>query len=181
MSTTQHFVASATPLAYDFTYLANRLRCESRDNPSGAMGAAYAAASAQLLAVQARLTADLAQLEHEPHRVAALTERLGPLVVGELHIDRNAHVVRMGDKEIGLTPLEYSVLCVLASDPDRVFTRQELYKAVWQGRYSPTFSRSLDSHAYRLRNKLGGRPWVDTVHSVGYRLRPLAAQLAAVR
>jgi DNA-binding response OmpR family regulator len=175
-----HDVAPSSPLSYEFAVLGSRLRRLTRDEPDPARAAACAAASAQITAVHARLTADLVLIEREPHSRAMLTEALSPLAVGELHIDRSARVVRVGAAEIALTPREYSILCVLASDHERLFTKQELYTAVWRSTYSPSYARTLDSHTSRLRVKLGGQPWVETIRGVGYRLRPLAPQLAVV-
>jgi DNA-binding response OmpR family regulator len=61
----------------------------------------------------------------------------------------------------------------LAADPERVFTKDELLRAIWG---APTLgvSRTLDSHACRLRDKLrrtGDRSWVVNVWGVGYALR----------
>ena len=67
---------------------------------------------------------------------------------------------------------EYELLCRLASDPERVFTKEELLREVW-GFRSLGRTRTLDSHASRLRRKLGcgaGGPYVVNVWGVGYRL-----------
>jgi DNA-binding response OmpR family regulator len=66
---------------------------------------------------------------------------------------------------------EFSLLCTLASDPTRVFTKEELLRDVW-GFRSMGRTRTLDSHASRLRRKLDpehGR-FVINVWGVGYRL-----------
>jgi DNA-binding response OmpR family regulator len=70
-----------------------------------------------------------------------------------------------------LRRMEYQLLLHLASDPRRVFTRHELLKAVW-GYRSIGNTRTLDSHASRLRRKLGvaGERWIISVWGVGYRL-----------
>jgi DNA-binding response OmpR family regulator len=72
-----------------------------------------------------------------------------------------------------LAPKEFALLAVLASDPERVFTRAELLRRVWDWPSSmPT--RTLDSHASRLRAKLRRVDpsilYVDNVWGVGYRL-----------
>ena len=66
---------------------------------------------------------------------------------------------------------EFSLLCALAADPVRVFTKEELLRDVW-GFRSMGRTRTLDSHASRLRRKLdpdNGR-FVINVWGVGYRL-----------
>jgi DNA-binding response OmpR family regulator len=67
--------------------------------------------------------------------------------------------------------MEYNLLVHLASDPRRVFRKHELLRAVWEYR-APGCTRTLDSHASRLRRKLDarGKRWIINVHGVGYRL-----------
>jgi DNA-binding response OmpR family regulator len=77
----------------------------------------------------------------------------------------------MGQTQIELPSREYELLRVLATDPHRVFTRSELLETVWGlGDWART--RTLDSHASRLRRKLNdhGGDWVRNVWGVGYRL-----------
>jgi DNA-binding response OmpR family regulator len=93
------------------------------------------------------------------------------LRVGELTVDVVAHTVRIGDQAIELSSKEYELLRTLAREPSRVFTRAELLRAVWGRGYG--VSRTLDSHAYRLRRKLAAvssDSLVQTVWGVGYRL-----------
>jgi DNA-binding response OmpR family regulator len=95
------------------------------------------------------------------------------LCVGPLEIDQRARVVALNGHAIDLRRLEYELLLHLARDPKRVFARQELLRAVW-GYRSDGCSRTLDSHASRLRRKLhdaaGEGQWVINVWGVGYRL-----------
>lgn len=67
--------------------------------------------------------------------------------------------------------MEYNLLVNLASDPRRVFPRQELLGGVW-GYPAVCSTQTLDSHASRLRCKLaaGGERWIINVRGVGYRL-----------
>jgi DNA-binding response OmpR family regulator len=92
--------------------------------------------------------------------------------VGPLAIDTEAHIVVLGGRRIELSPLEYGLLVQLAGAPERVFDKQELLHAVWGYRANvPT--RTVDSHACRLRRKLdvdASRRWVITVWGTGYRL-----------
>ena len=68
---------------------------------------------------------------------------------------------------------EYELLLRLARDPERVFTKAELLQEVW-GYRAGARTRTLDSHASRLRRKLraagGGEELVENVWGVGYRL-----------
>jgi DNA-binding response OmpR family regulator len=96
-----------------------------------------------------------------------------PLDVGPLRIDRLARRVTVEGREVPLRRMEYELLAHLARDPDRVFTRPELLAAVW-GYRSPGRTRTLDSHASRLRTSLqpcASERWVRCVRGVGYALR----------
>ena len=80
--------------------------------------------------------------------------------------------VRAGNlPTIGLSNKEFSLLRVLASDPIRVFTKKELLEEVW-GYRTPAQTRTLDSHASRLRRKLDPEHsrYVVNCWGVGYRL-----------
>jgi DNA-binding response OmpR family regulator len=70
-----------------------------------------------------------------------------------------------------LSKKEFALLRTLASEPTRVFTREELLRGVW-GFRSIVATRTLDSHACRLRKKLnvGGGGFLVNVWGVGYRL-----------
>jgi DNA-binding response OmpR family regulator len=94
-------------------------------------------------------------------RVAAVLRRAEcrcyrhQLHFGPLTIDLVACHVRLGEKSIELTAKEYELLVALASDPHRVFTREQLLRSVWGYR---TPSRTVDSHACRLRQLLSAHP-----------------------
>ena len=106
-----------------------------------------------------------------------MLRRTAPVVpdlvhVGALEIDRLTRRVAVGGKRIDLPAKEYELLLKLASEPSRVFTKEELLREVW-GFRSIGKTRTLDSHASRLRRKLaraGGGPFVVNVWGVGYRL-----------
>lgn len=90
--------------------------------------------------------------------------------VGPLEIDTGAHRVRVGGLVVELCRLEYELLVHLAREPATVCSKQELLRTIW-GRRSDT--RTVDSHASRLRRKLdaaGAYGLVVNVRGVGYRL-----------
>jgi DNA-binding response OmpR family regulator len=104
--------------------------------------------------------------------------------IGQLVIDKPRCQVRLGGREIGLTPTEYRLLCALASRPDHVLSREELAERVW-GHYDPGIGRSLDVHLRRLRAKLNTGPVPPpallTVRGFGYQLaREPRPEIAAV-
>ena len=94
--------------------------------------------------------------------------------VGSLTVDCDARTAEVEQRAVKLTRLEFDLLQTLASQPRRTFTRAELTREVWG--YDPRAtgpSRTIDSHAYRLRHKLeqaGTREMVQTVRGVGWRL-----------
>lgn len=97
--------------------------------------------------------------------------RDGPRRVGELLVDSARRQTWVGNRQVSLSKKEFSLLRVLASDPHRVFSKRELLGEVW-GYRTPTKTRTLDSHASRLRRKLDpddGR-YVVNCWGVGYRL-----------
>jgi DNA-binding response OmpR family regulator len=75
------------------------------------------------------------------------------LQVGPLTIDTAAHTATLHDRHLDLRTKEYDLLVHLASEPTRVFRKQELLRAVW-GYPVVCSTRTLDSHASRLRRKL---------------------------
>lgn len=93
------------------------------------------------------------------------------LRVGPLEIDPASRVVRLNGAEVALTQKEFALLRVLASEPTTVHTKDALLRSVW-GFRSHGATRTLDSHACRLRAKLGvaGDRFVLNVWGVGYRL-----------
>jgi DNA-binding response OmpR family regulator len=79
--------------------------------------------------------------------------------------------VRLRGERVELSQKEFSLLRTLAADPTRVFAKEELLRTIWGFRSLGT-TRTLDSHACRLRRKLGvhGDRFVVNVWGVGYRL-----------
>lgn len=99
------------------------------------------------------------------------TQREGPCRVGELTIDPLRRKVTIGHREVPLAKKEFTLLRVLAGDPTRVFSKEELLQDVW-GFRSPGRTRTLDSHASRLRRKLDPEHsrYIVNCWGVGYRL-----------
>jgi DNA-binding response OmpR family regulator len=99
------------------------------------------------------------------------SRRDGPRRVGDLVIDPIRRKVLVGERDVRLAKKEFSLLRMLASDPTRVFSKEELLSEVW-GYRGPLKTRTLDSHASRLRRKLDpehGR-FVVNCWGIGYRL-----------
>src|SRR3954451_11175814 len=95
----------------------------------------------------------------------------GPRRVGDLVVDPARRRVWVEGRDVTLSNKEFSLLRVLVSDPIRVFTKKELLEDVWGFRTSAQ-TRTLDSHASRLRRKLDPEHsrYVINCWGVGYRL-----------
>lgn len=97
--------------------------------------------------------------------------RTGPNRVGDLVIDPARRRVTVDGKPVSLSKKEFALLRVLAVDPICVYSKEDLLKAVW-GYKGSSKTRTLDSHASRLRRKLDpehGR-YVVNCWGIGYRL-----------
>lgn len=101
------------------------------------------------------------------------TEARDVLVFPYLTIDNDAHRVTVNDQVINLTPKEYELLLYLAQSPDKVFSREELLKDVWNYDFFGDL-RTVDTHIKRLREKLSkasekASKMITTVWGVGYK------------
>jgi DNA-binding response OmpR family regulator len=90
----------------------------------------------------------------------------------DLEIDRTGHEVRVSGKPVALTPMEFRILDVLAREPGRAFTREQLLDKISTDA-GAVFDRTLDRHVANLRHKIEldpGRPrHILTVFGVGYK------------
>ncbi len=108
-------------------------------------------------------------------RQASRTETQGdeaPIVRGRLRIDPAKREVSIGDRLIELTPKEFELLRLFASNPGRVFPRKYLLEKIWDYSYEG-YDRTIDSHINRLRAKIEENPenpqMVLTVWGIGYK------------
>ena len=110
-------------------------------------------------------------------RIRAVLRRSSPvahelLVAGPIRADLATRCVTVHGRGVALAGKEYELLLKLMSDSERVFTKEQLLREVWDFR-SLGRTRTLDSHASRLRRKLqayGDGPFVLNLWGVGYRL-----------
>ena len=110
-------------------------------------------------------------------RIRAVLRRTSPsqrdrLEAGAIAVDLVTRRVTIRGCQVVLPAKEYELLVKLATDPERVFTKEQLLREVW-GYRSLGRTRTLDSHASRLRRKLrlaGAGECVVNVWGVGYRL-----------
>jgi DNA-binding response OmpR family regulator len=94
------------------------------------------------------------------------------LAAGPIHADLATRTVTVHGRGVRLAGKEYELLLKLMTDPERVWTKEQLLRDVW-GFRSLGRTRTLDSHASRLRRKLQAvdeGPFVLNIWGVGYRL-----------
>ena len=93
--------------------------------------------------------------------------------LGDLVIDKRRHEVLRSGLRVELTPLEFQILDLLASEPGRAWSRNALLDQVWSTDYEG-YQRNIDPHINRLRKKIETDPknphYVLTVRGVGYKL-----------
>ncbi|MBV9209523.1 MAG: response regulator transcription factor [Acidobacteria bacterium] len=100
------------------------------------------------------------------------TSEEAPIVRGKLRIDPSKREVMVGDRQVELTPKEFDLLRLFASNPGRVFPRKYLLEKIWDYSYEG-YDRTIDSHINRLRAKIEDNPenpqMVLTVWGIGYK------------
>jgi len=112
-------------------------------------------------------------------RVKAILRRGRPvedgkdtIELGDIVLDKPRHQVKANGKEVELTPMEFKLLALLMERQGRVQTRENLLDEVWGMHAVDVFTRTVDTHVKRLREKLGkaGKN-IETVTGVGYRFK----------
>lgn len=89
--------------------------------------------------------------------------------IGSLHMNLNSYEVFIGADKIALTPTEFKLLVTMAQQEGRVFTREQLVKSV-QGEGINVIGRTVDTHVFSLRKKLGELgDCIETARGIGYR------------
>lgn len=91
----------------------------------------------------------------------------------DIIIDESRHIVTVKGEEIALTPLEFSILKLLASNPGKVFSAEKIYETVWKEPFGYT-DNTVMVHIRNLREKLEINPrqpqYLKTVWGVGYKI-----------
>ncbi len=94
------------------------------------------------------------------------------VTVGELEVDLDRHVARLAGRPLDLTPTEFDLLVVLAREPGRAFTRQQLLDLALGETYVG-YERTIDAHVKNIRHKIEPDPrdprYILTVFGVGYK------------
>jgi len=84
-----------------------------------------------------------------------------------LQIDKESYQAFLNNIAIHLTRKEFELLFQMANEPGKIFSREELFRAVWKENTSPN-GRTIDVHILRLRKKVGEH-YFSTLKGVGYR------------
>jgi len=95
------------------------------------------------------------------------------ILIKDLVIDKSKHSVKLKENDIPLTPLEFSILELLASHPGQVFSSEKIYETVWKEPYGYS-DNTVMVHIRNLREKLEVNPrepqYIKTVWGVGYKV-----------
>lgn len=101
---------------------------------------------------------------------SGIVQPAGVIRAGELEIDLNGHRVTLAGASIRLTPIEFSLLAILAQHPGQTFSRAQLLDRL--GMAADNFDRSVDAHIKNLRRKLEADTsdphYIRTVFGIGY-------------
>ncbi|MFQ3576742.1 MAG: response regulator transcription factor, partial [Cytophagales bacterium] len=89
------------------------------------------------------------------------------ITMGGLVIDKESYIVKKGSKSIALPKKEFELLYFLATNPNKVFNRDELLQTIW-GSDVYVLARTVDVHIRKVREKIGD-DYIKTVKGVGYK------------
>ncbi len=93
------------------------------------------------------------------------------IVVGCLYINPSEFMVKVDDEEIPMTLKEFKLLQILASNRNKVFTREDLLSKIWHVEASLLETRTVDTHIKKIRQKLkNAANYIKTIHGLGYKL-----------
>jgi two-component system phosphate regulon response regulator PhoB len=121
--------------------------------------------------LMARVKALLRRSSQEISGVVAPKENQAQFQIGQLNLNAEAHKVSCCKEELDLTPNEFKLLLALMKQAGRVMTREKLLKEV-QGEDVKVIERTVDTHLFSLRKKLGAcSDYIETIRGVGYRFR----------
>ncbi len=91
--------------------------------------------------------------------------------IGNFIIDNNKHIIMVDGKTIKLPKLQFKLINLLASQPEKVFTRDEIYNKIW-GHDVIVGDRTLDVHIRNIRKKIG-KNYIHTTKGIGYSFKEL--------
>ena len=94
------------------------------------------------------------------------------IVIKDLIINPQSHTVTIKDKNINLTPTEFSILLILAKHKGNVIKTEKLFEEVWHEPYIPSSNNTIMVHIRHLREKLNEKSdyYIKTIWGVGYEI-----------
>ena len=94
------------------------------------------------------------------------------IVIKDLIINPQSHTVTIKDKNINLTPTEFSILLILAKHKGNVVKTEKLFEEVWHEPYIPSSNNTIMVHIRHLREKLNEKSdyYIKTIWGVGYEI-----------
>lgn len=144
-------------------------KSEDMDKISGLMSGAddYLTKPFNPLEVVARVKTLLRRVYQYSER-----QKTDTILIDNLEIDQQSHTVKAAGREIILTAKEFSILSILAANPGRVYSAEELYRLVWKESYINA-NNTIMVHISNLRDKLEkelGYKVIKTIWGVGYKI-----------
>ena len=140
---------------------------------AGATDVVTSASSGRILAARIWARMNVAkEMRADVQQGIGKAQAQSSLVFGELSINVKQRRVAFAGVDVPLTKIEFDILALLMSDPDRVFSRQEIIRQIWNSDWAGD-GHMLESHVSRLRKKIlvcGGPHVAVAVRGVGYRL-----------
>ncbi|QUH31490.1 response regulator transcription factor [Vallitalea guaymasensis] len=95
------------------------------------------------------------------------------IIVNDLLIDLDSHVVSIGDNEIKLTPTEYDILVLLAHNRGKVYSSEKIFEKIWDDKYYEA-NNNVMVHIRNIREKLNDNSknprYIKTIWGVGYKI-----------
>jgi two-component system response regulator VanR len=126
----------------------------------------------QPLELMARVKAQLRRVTK--YNEGARENKSEIIEIGGLVLNKNTHQCLYNEKEISLTPIEFSILWLLSNNRGQVISSEKLFEEVWKEKYYKNNNNTVMVHIRHLREKLfqimGHRDLIKTVWGVGYKI-----------
>lgn len=119
-----------------------------------------------------RIAALLRRYSKTPNGAESTTADKNIIQISDLTIDKEQYLVLKGDnldQKFVLAKKEFELLCLLASKPGKVFSREEIFKNVW-GNDVIVGNRTIDVHIRKIREKIGDK-YIKTIKGIGYKFQ----------
>lgn len=159
---------------YTFPVIMLTAKTGSMDKINGlTMGADdYIEKPFQPLELMARVKAQLRRVTK--YNEGARENKSEIIEIGGLVLNKNTHQCLYNEKEISLTPIEFSILWLLSNNRGQVISSEKLFEEVWKEKYYKNNNNTVMVHIRHLREKLfqimGHRDLIKTVWGVGYKI-----------